>query len=362
MKEEMRQRHNIRDNTGGDGKKQAGRHDEIEKLKDKGLIGGFLHVVTLLFNFYALISCVSAILDYIKGTHELEDVDLFKTVLPQFVAVLVGLITSALAMRVINKTYEDKLNICASSDQAHLCISQMLKSVFNTTIFILMYKFNYTFTVDELSAGGGIGIYFSLLLGFLLFVFIFSYRKFVLGEPHKYQKEKQMYNPYQAFVSNNRKLINMSFICKIIQTCIILPICDEMLFRMFFYHRIHGALFNNNIDASASGSSSYTPYINGSKNGNVLIAFVTALLFNAYSVDKKVDKQHYLLSIIPGVIKGFVLHLVLFTSQTTNNVNETNILNIGMGGNLINCIIIHSSCNFLLCLALIYNKQFWLWP
>ena len=76
----MRQRLNKKNDKNTNDTSKKGRHDEIEKLKEKGIIGGILHLITLIFNFYALISCVSALYDYINGTHKSEDVDLFKTI------------------------------------------------------------------------------------------------------------------------------------------------------------------------------------------------------------------------------------------------------------------------------------------
>ena len=355
-KKKMRQRLNKTNDKNTNDTSKKGRHDEIEKLKEKGIIGGILHLITLIFNFYALISCVSALYDYINGTHKSEDVDLFKTILPQFVAVMVGIVSSPLAMRVVNRTYEDNINLCSDSEQAHKCFSQVLKCCFNSIIFIILYQLQYMFTIDELllskknNINNGIGLFNCIIIGFGLFLFLHLYRTFVLGEPYKHQKETSMYNPYQAFITNNKSysmIVTVSIVCKIIQASIILPICDEMLFRMFFYHRMNIIFLNE-------GGNGYITYIVGSRHGNLLIALITSLLFNAYNADKKVDKKHYLISILPGIVKGMVLHIILFSSTNNNG--------IGMGGNVINCIIVHSCCNFLLCLIVLYKKQFWLWP
>ena len=120
-----------------------------------------------------------------------------------------------------------------------------------------------------------------------------------------------MYNPYQAFTTNSL-LINLSLICKTIQASIILPICDELLFRVFFYHRINTILHNRNADG-------YTSYLDGSRKGDLLVALVTSLLFDAYNGDKRVSRN-YLKSIIPGVAKGLVLHLTLFSSADSKGL------------------------------------------
>ena len=286
----MRQRLNKKNDKNTNDTSKKGRHDEIEKLKEKGIIGGILHLITLIFNFYALISCVSALYDYINGTHKSEDVDLFKTILPQFVAVMVGIVTSPLAMRVVNRTYEDNINLCSDSEQAHKCFSQILKCCFNSIIFLILYQLQYMFTIDELllskknNINNGIGLFNCIIIGFGLFLFLHLYRTFVLGEPYKHQKETSMYNPYQAFITNNKSysmIVTVSIVCKIIQASIILPICDEMLFRMFFYHRMNIIFLNE-------GGNGYITYIVGSRHGNLLIALITSLLFNAYNADKKV--------------------------------------------------------------------------
>ena len=343
----IRQRTN-RQGTPKEGDQQPVRRDEIEKLKEKGIVGGFLHLTTLVFNFYALASCLVALTDYVKGTHGDQDVDLFKTILPQLLAVLTGILVSPIAMRVINKTYEDSANICSDSTQAHKCVSQILKCLFNVTLFSLIYHMQYSFTTEEVHGSGGhLSIVASLSLGFALYLFTVFYRNYVVGGTPKLQKEKSMYNPYQAFTSHSSALINLSLVCKTIQSCIILPICDELLFRVFFYHRINTLLHNQK-------NNQYTPYLHGSRKGDLLVALLTSLLFDAYNGDKKINKKDYLKSIIPGVAKGLVLHLVLFSSADSKG--------IGFNGNLLDCIIIHSFCNLLCCLEVIYRRQFWLWP
>ena len=148
-------------------------------------------------------------------------------------------------MRVINKTYEDSANICSDSAQAHKCVSQILKCLFNATLFSLMYHMQYSFTTGEINESGtNISIVVTLTLGFGLFLFTAFYRNCVVGGTPKLQKEKSMYNPYQAFTSHSSAFINLSLVCKTIQSCIILPICDELLFRVFFYHRINTILHN----------------------------------------------------------------------------------------------------------------------
>ena len=342
----IRQRTN-RQSAPKEGGQTPGRHDEIEKLKEKGIFGGLLHLTTLVFNFYALASCVAALLDYFKGSHGDQDVDLFKTILPQFLAVVTGIAVSPVAMRIVNKTYEDNANICSDSAQAHKCVSQILKCLFNATLFSSVYHLQYTFTMGEINQGRtNMSIVVTLTLGFSLFLFTTFYRNYILGGTPKLQKEKSMYNPYQAFTSHSSAFINLSLVCKTIQASIILPICDELLFRVFFYHRINTILHNRNADG-------YTSYLDGSRKGDLLVALVTSLLFDAYNGDKRVSRN-YLKSIIPGVAKGLVLHLTLFSSADSKG--------IGLNGNLLDCIIIHSFCNFLCCLEIIYRRQFWLWP
>ena len=181
----IRQRKN-RQSAPKEGGQTPGRHDEIEKLKEKGIFGGLLHLTTLVFNFYALASCVAALLDYFKGSHGDQDVDLFKTILPQFLAVVTGIAVSPVAMRIVNKTYEDSANICSDSAQAHKCVSQILKCLFNATLFSLVYHLQYTFTMDEINQGRtNMSIVVTLTLGFCI-VFIYN----ILSQlyPRRYTK------------------------------------------------------------------------------------------------------------------------------------------------------------------------------
>ena len=80
---------------------RAGRRTEIDRLKKKGFLGAALSLFILQFNAFALISCGTALYNYLMNIHVKQDVDLFKTVLPQFTVIGTSLLSRVLVPIII---------------------------------------------------------------------------------------------------------------------------------------------------------------------------------------------------------------------------------------------------------------------
>ena len=88
---------------------KEGGQTQVDTMKLKSwkrkVFCGLLHLTTLVFNFYALASWCGSLLDF-KGSHGDQDVDLFKQHY-LILVVVTGIAVSPVAMRIVNKTYED---------------------------------------------------------------------------------------------------------------------------------------------------------------------------------------------------------------------------------------------------------------
>ena len=142
-----------RQQTDGSGSSQetdgsTGRRTEIDKMKRKGLVGAALSLFILQFNAFALFSCATALLNYFMNVHVKQDVDLFKTVLPQFTVIATSLL-SRVVVPLICRTNPTKKSRIQGVDndengkgnrkshrsrilnQATLCNETILKCFFN---------------------------------------------------------------------------------------------------------------------------------------------------------------------------------------------------------------------------------------
>ncbi len=359
-----------RQQTDGSGSSQetdgsTGRRTEIDKMKRKGLVGAALSLFILQFNAFALFSCATALLNYFMNVHVKQDVDLFKTVLPQFTVIATSLL-SRVVVPLICRTSPTKKSRIQGVDndengkgnrkshrsrilnQATLCNETILKCFFNLPLFYMLYSGDYFHPMDFEGLGeSSVGIP-AALLGTGIFLHAYLFRRFLLKSPAAEDVEEVEWDPTvfsQRDVRGVQGSEGLAVLMKCLQVTVILPICDAFLFRCFFYHRLHTVL-----PASFSGGNTDSlpgTYIDGSQAGNLRLAFFVSLLNSAY--DNKYDTS--LKALVPGLVKGMVFHAMVFSNSTN-----------GMGYGIEASIVAHAVANAWQCAYVIFTRQWWQWP
>ena len=362
------------DALGGDGSRTAstgGRHDELDKLREKGVIGGVLSLFILTFNAFALYSCGSAIVTYLLNRHVKDDVDLFKTILPQFMVTMTNLAAKVLTPRCCrskslstsrDKKTDDGENeklLAQSLKTATLCNETAIKCALNIPVFIACFLYGGFHEIRFDSPSGSIESLSigrthidAVVIGVVIFVFGTVFRWALVPEPTKEIKSKSEWNPAVFDDRRVQKSIRGSaifaIVMKFLQSILILPICDAFLFRAFFYHRLYTGL-PHVVSVLFGLDGKLTTYVQGASVGNFMLACVVSLLNSAY--DNQSDRG--LLVLIPGLFKGLCLHLMIFSSESCW---------YGLGHGIGASIIAHAVANGLQCTHVVMTKQFWLWP